>query len=183
MSKTEIQATGQVPAEYRDRIGVNDVKERKHHFEGDRVVFEDGEQITKGYYDIVWERWNAERGQIEAKYHDVIIKALRYALSSDNSGTEAQPVIELLRQIIGDDDASTLSPEIVRAALPRLIGTTPQNYYMPNNKLAKQMTKDLVDGGALDLIVSGRKAKREITTRCLLTYEGDRVKLQGQRPC
>lgn len=178
----EIQATGQVPAEYRDRIGVNDVKERKHHFEGDRVVFEDGEQITKGYYDIVWERWNAERGQIEAKYHDVIIKALRYALSSDNSGTEAQPVIELLRQIIGDDDASTLSPEIVRAALPRLIGTTPQNYYMPNNKLAKQMTKDLVDGGALDLIVSGRKAKREITTRCLLTYEGDRVKLQGQRP-
>ena len=50
----EIQATGQVPAEYRDRIGVNDVKERKHHFEGDRVVFEDGEQITKGYYDIEW---------------------------------------------------------------------------------------------------------------------------------
>lgn len=178
----EIQATGQVPAEYRDRIGVNDVTERKHHIEGDRVVFEYGEQITKGYYDIVWERWNAERGQIEAKYHDVIIKALRYALSSDNSGTEAQPVIELLRQIIGDDDASTLSPEIIRATLPRLVASTPQNYYLPNNKLAKQMTKDLVDGGALELIVSGKKAKREITTRCLLTYEGDRVKLQGQRP-
>lgn len=178
----EIQATGQVPAEYRDRIGVNDVKERKHHFEGDRVVFEDGEQITKGYYDIEWERWNAERGQIEAKYHDVIIKALRYALSSNQTDAEAQPVIELLRQIIGDDDADTLSPEIIRAALPRLVATTPNNYYMPNNKLSKEMTKDLVDGGALELIVSGKKAKREITTRCLLTYEGDRVKLQGQRP-
>lgn len=178
----EIQATGQVPAEYRDRIGVNDVKERKHHFEGDRVVFDDDEQITKGYYDIEWERWNAECNQIEAKYHDVIIKALRYALNSNNSSTEAQPVIELLRQIIGDDDADTLSPEIIRAALPRLVATTPNNYYMPNNKLSKEMTKDLVDGGALELIVSGKKAKREITTRCLLTYEGDRVKLQGQRP-
>ena len=178
----EIQATGQVPAEYRDRIGVNPIKERKHHFEGDRVVFEDGEQITNGYYDIVWERWNSEKAQLEAEYHDVIIKALRYALSSDNSGTEAQPVIELLRQIIGDDDASTLSPEIIRATLPRLVASTPQKYYLTNNKLAKQMTKGIVDGGALELIVSEKNAKREITTRCLLTYEGDRVKLQGQRP-
>ena len=159
----EIQATGQVPAEYRDRIGVNPIKERKHHFEGDRVVFEDGEQITNGYYDIVWERWNSEKAQLEAEYHDVIIKALRYALSSDNSGTEAQPVIELLRQIIGDDDASTLSPEIIRATLPRLVASTPQKYYLTNNKLAKQMTKGIVDGGALELIVSEKNAKRETT--------------------
>ena len=178
----QIQATGEIPAEYRDRIGVNDVTERKHHFEGGRVVFDDGEQVTKGYYDIVWERWNKECNQIEAKYHDVIIKALRYALSTDTGSKEAQPVVELLRQIIGDDDASSLSPEIIRAALPRLVASTPQNYYMPNNKLAKQMTQDIVDGGVLDLVVSNRKAKREITTRCLLTYEGDRVKLEGKRP-
>ena len=75
-----------------------------------------------------------------------------------------------------------IAPETVRAALPRLMATTPQNYYLPNNKLAKQMTKDIVDGGVLDLVVSSRKAKREITTRCLLAYEGDRVKLEGQKP-
>ena len=95
------------------------------------------EAAESGYYDIEWERWNAECNQIEAKYHDVIIKALRYALSSNQTDAEAQPVIELLRQIIGDDDASTLSPEIVRAALPRLIGTTPQNSKMLQIPLSK----------------------------------------------
>lgn len=75
-----------------------------------------------------------------------------------------------------------LTAETVRATLPRLIGTTAKNYYMPNNKLAKSMTKDVIDNGTLTLVVSGKKAKKEIVTRCLLSYEGDKVKLQGQRP-
>lgn len=75
-----------------------------------------------------------------------------------------------------------LTAETVRATLPRLIGTTTKNYYMPNNKLAKSMTKDVIDSGTLTLVVSGKKAKKEIVTRCLLSYEGDKVKLQGQRP-
>lgn len=75
-----------------------------------------------------------------------------------------------------------LTAETVRATLPRLIGTTPKNYYIPNNKLAKSLTKDAVDGGALELVVSGQASKKEIVTRCLLSYEGDKVKLQGQRP-
>ena len=75
-----------------------------------------------------------------------------------------------------------LTAETVRATLPRLIGTTTKNYYMPNNKLAKSMTKDVIDNGTLTLVVSGKKAKKEIVTRCLLSYEGDKVKLQGQRP-
>lgn len=75
-----------------------------------------------------------------------------------------------------------LTAETVRATLPRLIGTSVKNYYMANNKLAKSMTKDVVDGGTLELVVSGQQAKKEIVTRCLLSYEGDKVKLQGQRP-
>ena len=75
-----------------------------------------------------------------------------------------------------------LTAETVRATLPRLIGTTAKNYYMPNNKLAKSMTKDVIDNGELPLVVSGKKAKKEVVTRCLLSYEGDKVKLQGQRP-
>lgn len=75
-----------------------------------------------------------------------------------------------------------LTAETVRETLPRLIGTSVKNYYMANNKLAKSMTKDVVDGGTLALVVSGQQAKKEIVTRCLLSYEGDKVKLQGQRP-
>lgn len=75
-----------------------------------------------------------------------------------------------------------LTAETVRATLPRLIGTTPKNYYIPNNKLAKNLTKDAVDGVPLELVVSGQAAKKEVVTRCLLSYEGDKVKLQGERP-
>lgn len=112
----EIERTGKVPAKYRDRIGVNDVTERKHHFEGGRLVMDDGEQVTKGYYDIVWESWNSERAQIEAKYHDIIIKALRYALSNEKEAAEAQPVIDLLRQIIGEG-MENMTPEQLSTAI------------------------------------------------------------------
>ena len=112
----QIQATGEIPAEYRDRIGVNDVKERKHHTEGDRVVFEDGDQITKGYYDIVWESWNSERAQLDAEYHDVMIKALRLALTSNADQTaQQQSIIELLESILAD--RKDLLPEIVARKL------------------------------------------------------------------
>ena len=95
----QIQATGQVPAEYRDRIGVNDVKERKHHFEGDRLVFDEGEQISIGYYDIEWDRWNEELGELHAKYHDAITKALRYALSNDVDSGEVLSTAELIEHL------------------------------------------------------------------------------------
>lgn len=104
----EIQATGQVPAEYRDRIGVNDltvydeIKDGKYH----RIP--EG-KATKGYYDIEWERWNAERGKIESKYHDAIVKALRVILAKgiqDGSDDEKQSLIELLQQIIEDSKGS-----------------------------------------------------------------------------
>lgn len=123
----EIQATGQVPAEYRDRIGVNPIKERKHHFEGDRVVFEDGEQITNGYYDIVWERWNSERAQLEAEYHDVIIKALRYALSNEKEAAETQPLLELLKRIIGEG-MENMTPEQLSTAITNNLLSNP---YLP----------------------------------------------------
>lgn len=106
----EIQSTGQVPAEYRDRIGVNEVKERKHHFDGDRIVMDDGEQITKRYYDIVWERWNSEVVQLFRKYDDAILKALHAALTKDN---EQQSILEMLQQLI-DENKANLPAIIVR---------------------------------------------------------------------
>lgn len=132
----EIQATGQVPAEYRDRIGVNNVTERKHHFEGDRVVFEDGTQTTKGYYDIVWERWNSERGQIEHKYHDAIVKALRVILAKGmqtGDDDEKQTIIDLLQQLIAEN----------RAELPAVIVRKLESIDFPVDKVNKDIWRIL----------------------------------------
>ena len=147
---------GIIPAEYSDRIGKSD----------------------KGYYDVAWERWNEECYQIQAKYHDVIIKALRYALSNEQAGADVRPVMELLQALISD--AGSITPEQVRAALPQLTSIIPQKHIIPNNKLANSLTKDIIDAGVINLDVG--KKKGDIITRCLLSYEGDNVKLTSRQP-
>lgn len=132
----EIQATGQVPAEYRDRIGVNQISDKATG------------ETRPGYYDIVWERWNSERGQIESRYHDVIIKALRYALSNEKAAAETAPLMDLLKSLI--DDMGSMTPEQVRtvitdnllanAYLPMLNGS-------PSNELMQITTKGLRPDG------------------------------------
>ena len=149
---------GIIPAEYSDRIGKGD----------------------KGYYDIAWERWNKECYQIQAKYHDVIIKALRYALSNEQAGADVRPVpvMELLQALISD--AGSITPEQVRAALPQLTSIILQKHIIPNNKLANSLTQDIIDAGVINLDVG--KKKGDIITRCLLSYEGDNVKLTSRQP-
>lgn len=174
-----IQKTGEIPEEYRDRIGVSDITERKHHFEGARLVMDDGEQTTKGYYDIVWESWNSEISELERKYHDVIVKALRYALNTDD---ENRPLLELLQSLVNKEN---ITAEEVRQALPQLTSILPQKHVMPNNKLANKLTSfdnsQLINAEAIDLVVSGR-GKAEVTTRCILSYEGDSVTLSSRQP-
>ena len=112
---------GIIPAEYSDRIGKSD----------------------KGYYDIAWERWNEECYQIQAKYHDVIIKALRYALSNEQAGADVRPVMELLQALISDmaawdkvtqEKASPRSAAIEKGALMTIGG-----------RIASYSTDDLKD--------------------------------------
>ena len=74
-----------------------------------------------------------------------------------------------------------INADEVRAALPQLSSIIPQKHLIPNNKLANSLTKDIIDAGAIDLIVSGR-GKSEITTRCILSYEGENVKLSSRQP-
>lgn len=163
----EIQATGKIPAEYRDRIA-----------ESTRTDEATGKTQT-GYIDIVWERWNDELKQLDAEYHDVIIKALRYTLSNDAAAADNIQLVEVLKNLI--PDAESLTPEQVREVLPQLTSIVPQKHLIPNNKLANSLTKDIIDAGAIDLIVSG-KGKSEITTRCILSYEGENVKLSSRQP-
>lgn len=134
-----------------------------------------------------WETWNAETVELTSEYHDEIVIALRYFLRYIEKGkpaTDTENVEIIIKTVI---DAAIKSPNIeladeVRAALPQLSSIIPQKHVMPNNKLANSLTKDIIDAGAIELVVSGR-GKTEITTRCILSYEGDNVKLSGRQPC
>ena len=134
-----------------------------------------------------WETWNAETVELTSEYHDEIVIALRYFLRYIENGKPAadtENVEIIIKTVI---DAAIKSPNIeladeVRAALPQLSSIIPQKHVMPNNKLANSLTKDIIDAGAIDLVVSGR-GKTEITTRCILSYEGDNVKVSGRQPC
>ena len=134
-----IQATGEVPAEYRDRIGVNDITVHSDIVDGQHRYIPEG-KATKGYYDIVWERWNAERGQIESRYHDVIIKALRYALSNEKAAADTAPLMDLLKSLMAawdkvtQEKASPRSAAIEKGALMTIGG-----------RIASYSTDDLKD--------------------------------------
>lgn len=118
-----VQETGEIPAEYRDRVGVSEltvtdeVKNGKYHHTPDG-------KVTKGYYDINLERWNAESSQIENKYHDIIIKALKFVLlrGIDGDNGEEKTIIELLQQIIENNNEnlpSVIVKKLKEIALPR----------------------------------------------------------------
>lgn len=176
----QIAATGQVPAEYADRIGVNDVTVYSEIKDGKHRQIPEGKK-EKAYIDIKWESWNAERGQIEARYHDVIIKALRYALSNDKANAEIAPVMELLKGLIKGESVENLTPEQVRDVLPQLSSIIPQKHVIPNNKLANSLTKEILNAGEFNLKVGG-KGSTEIKTRCILSYEGENIKLSSRQP-
>ena len=75
-------------------------------------------------------------------------------------------------------------PEAYKKEVVKL-ATPPEKHIMPINKLANTITTakgfNLFDINGADLIVSGR-GKSEITTRCMLTYEGDNITLSGRQP-
>ena len=127
---------GVIPEEYRDRIGSNPITERKHHFEGDRLVWDEGEQTSTGYYDIVWEAWNAEGVALNHQYDKVIRKALKIALA-DKTTEGMVSVAEILERITATPDTSGL---LLQQYLPMLNG------YPTNELMTMSTTKLEADG-------------------------------------
>jgi hypothetical protein len=70
--------------------------------------------------------------------------------------------------------------ETVKQVLPHLQSIVPQKHLIPNNKLANKVN-DVLQLGEADLIVL-RQGKKDITTKCILNYEGENVKITGRRP-
>lgn len=86
---------------------------------------------------------------------------------------------EMLKEMWGRAvDRKNESPEEI---VDTLISITPQKHLIPNNKLANKIS-DIVDAGNIGLIVSGNRQKKEIVTACILSYEGDNVKISSRRP-
>ena len=129
---------GVIPEEYRDRIGSNPITERKHHFEGDRLVWDDGEQTSKGYYDIVWEAWNAEGVALNKRYHDVIAKALGVAISMELFKDEPAQVSDIIDKLLSDPVPT--SQLLLQRYLPMLNG------YPTNDLMAMSTTRLEADG-------------------------------------
>lgn len=125
-----IQATGEIPPEYADRISVTEVTvhgeigaDGQHHYipEG---------KTNKAYLDTVWENWNAERAALDKEYHDVVVKALRYAL---DTGDDNRPLLELLQSLISQNGGSITENLFGSAYFPMLNGTL-TNGLMPLTK-------------------------------------------------
>lgn len=146
-----------------------------------------------------WEEWNKKCVELNDKYWDIIVKAIMQSLRIDDTWEDSPQSVALILDalVMGnrpkeqsegqislfpeDEREQALKADILQA-LPRLQSIILQKHLIPNNKLANSITKDnVVDAGAIDLVVLG-KGKNEITTRCILSYEGDNVKLSSRRP-
>ena len=64
----------------------------------------------------------------------------------------------------------------------KLNSILPKNHVIPNNKLANTMVRGIIDIGKITLEESRKGAKKPVETTCILTYEGDNVRLSGRQP-
>lgn len=125
------------------------------------------------------------RSFLEAEYKESGKDGLQEKLSEHND-IMLDKHTEIIKKLIHFlwDYTEAIPPEAYKKELLKL-ATPPEKHIIPNNKLANTITTakgfNLFDINGADLIVSGR-GKTEITTRCMLTYEGDNITLSGRQP-
>lgn len=75
------------------------------------------------------------------------------------------------------DSTIVTSPAKIKEALKSII---PKNYYISNNKLSNEITKDLLNKGTVPLAVINSNKKGEILTYNSLTYDNENISITGQ---
>lgn len=105
---------------------------------------------------------------------DVMTKTI--AELQDEWGENADPIALALK--MAHDRAKTEPGSKKPSALPNFSSIVPTKHVMPNNKFANNIM-ELVDGSATGLLVDSDKT---IETRCVITYEGDNVRLSSKQP-
>jgi hypothetical protein len=84
-----------------------------------------------------------------------------------------------LKAYIIKNPSATISE--VPTTIEVLKSVIPQKHIKPNNKLANKITKDIVDEGEFNLIISSKKAKKEVFTKVMLAYDNRYINLSGQK--
>lgn len=80
---------------------------------------------------------------------------------------------QALQEYLVKNHLSTPTLDVLKSIIPK-------NHVKPNNKLANKITKGIVDEGEFDLVVSGKKAKKEVFTKVMLTYDEKYVQFSGR---
>lgn len=92
------------------------------------------------------------------KYHSIIKRLITLLWDKEAAGSV--------------EDTDIFTPET-------LISVIPKESFILNDKVNKLLPIIDVDGQEQPLIVSGKKAKKELTTTILLSYAGDNLELKG----
>lgn len=138
--------------------------------------------------------WNSPENVAARSAAKETIEALKEYLPAIIEELEATPELKDLSldqiaerpdelQTILDRAAARVNKpaRITPEGLSQLISSLPSKHVIPNNKLANALTADeIIDTGAVSLIVSGRNEPK-IQTRCILSYEGENVKLTSRQ--
>ena len=80
---------------------------------------------------------------------------------------------QALKEYLAENVPSPSVLEILKSIIPKI-------HIKPNNKLANKITKDIVDEGEFGLVISGKKAKKEVLTKVMLYYDENKVTLSGR---
>ena len=87
-----------------------------------------------------------------------------------------------------DYDAEEIAKEFLhsrglqghRDTIEALVSIVPKRHIKPNNKLANEITRNFINEGQQELLVSSEKSKLEIVTRAMLTYTDEKISLSGR---
>lgn len=144
---------GEIPAEYRDRVATSEV-----------VDEETGETFT-AFYDIAYEEWSKELAELQARYRDTVLKALRYALDSGEATESTAQVGALLEKLIANVERTT------RAAGGEA-GDLFTQAYLP--MLNGALSTDL-----MQLVTRGMKADTFTRTATFTTRDGHKISIEN----
>lgn len=73
---------------------------------------------------------------------------------------------------------TTIQTEI-SDTIKTLKSIVPKTHIKPNNKLANKITKDIAETSEIELVVSNKKAKKEVSTKVMLNYENKNVQMSS----
>ena len=155
--------TGIIPEEYKDRIGTRDIVVYSEMRNGKLVKIPEG-KTKKGYYDILYAKWDQEVYDLNNRYFPVIMKALEQNDPKATLGT--LPLMQI-------DDIIKATVQSETANAPRIESIKPLWHTMANNALINNLTMyPVINAGDFDMNVINQKGKRkEITTYTIVSYD------------